>query len=623
MVTLLVRLRTNLGRKKLKEIKQMLFQHYDPVQASFTTLSFAENIVSEGLKIPKLISSDSSTFRFKTKLIATHFGGDEIYPVLDDEGNTRGSMWNLGMLLKRHIEVIMEMAHLRNRVQWFLDEHGEKRENFWVIAVGADGFPRNKQCTKSTEMCVQLLNLGGLSNSAKWTLLLFGLDEGESSVCTTRCLKVVSEEMSRIEMTGISIGGNEELHTVKFLNKADLKFWHDFNLLGGCGATYFLPWYDACRTNSRVMDATILPRGASPEAIAAAGGKAKVYFEYNFPWLVEQAVLVDEERERLLAQGFSDSKVETEVRKFCISHGHCLWNGVPYCVQALEGVPDPLHLDCNEMKYLVELGNTQCDVLGLQDQEFVVEDAEHFVGRIQTEYWSAMVKVGLQQEQQRLANRKLRDKSKKKNAPKEFRVTGTKTTLTLRNFYELTDALSGRDDMETSFERLSRGELHLSFLFLRILSTLYSRFTITDKQLDKLGVVGRHYFALKVLSDGKVGANEHTMCYGMHHRLRKYFKMCSTEPGKSLGGGVLGSCQGLEGKHWFTRASMACNTSMRSGCWSEELYNSAIRMVYGEKEVPVPVSYGKYTYKPRIKEVKVVANHDQCTVCKKQVSDLI
>ena len=147
------------------------------------------------------------------------------------------------MLLNQHIKVVLDMLHLRDEIKWFLDDKLERRPNFWVVGFSADGFPRNKQCPKSTEACVQLFNMGGLSNSAKWTLLLFGLDAGENSPYTVRLLKEVSEEMDVIETNGLVIDGKS--HTFKFLNKADLKFWHDFNLTGGCSATFFLPWYDA------------------------------------------------------------------------------------------------------------------------------------------------------------------------------------------------------------------------------------------------------------------------------------------------------------------------------------------------------------------------------------------
>ena len=591
----------------------MVMKHFDPATQSFSTLAFGESVFLEGLSVPPLLAPDSSTYRFKKSLIASLFSADEIYPVVDDDGVVIGSKWKLDMLLNQHIKVVLDMPHLRDEIEWFLDDKLERRPNFWVVGFSADGFPRNKQCPKSTEACVQLFNMGGLSNSAKWTLLLFGLDAGENSPYTVRLLKEVSEEMDVIETNGLVIDGTR--HTFKFLNKADLKFWHDFNLTGGCSATFFLPWYDASLLRLKVMDAVILPRGATAAAVAAAGGKDKVYTEYDFPWVVNEAQLVEEKRALFQSKGYADSTVQQKLRDYCKGRGHSLFNGVPYCKQALEGVPDPLHMDCNEMKFLVEQGNTFCAAVGKYDEEFCVEEAEYFVGPVQKKFWEGMKTVGLKQEMVRLQNRKTKNNCN----PTQFRVTGTKTTVTLRNFYVLTDALDRSALEETDNEKLTRGCLHLSFLFLRIMSSLYSRFTIDVPALDKLGVLGKHFFALKCLTGVQFAANVHTMCYGVHHRLYKYFNLCQIKPGVSLGGGVLGSCQGLEGKHWFTRTSMACNTSMRAGCWYEELVNSGIRMVYGERHVPVPVNYGKYKYKPRIPVSNPTELHDECVVCRKKV----
>ena len=361
------------------------------------------------------------------------------------------------------------------------------------------------------------------------------------------------------------------------------------------------------------MDAVILPASASEADITAAGGPDKVYLEYDFEWLVNEAKVAEEYRHEMESNGLAPSTVEKKVREFCIGRKHSLYNGVPYCKQALEGVPDPLHVDCNEMKYLLELCNSYCATLGKNEDEFRVESADTYIGQSLRNFWEAMVNVGLKDEQTRLENRRL---AKQTTAtPTEFRVTGTKSTRVMRSFAELTDALGkGRQDYETDYERFTRGMLHLSFLFLRVMSTLYSKFSITKGELTKLGVVGRDYFALKVLSGLKCGPNEHTMCYAIHYRLEKYFDTCRIRDGVSLGGGVLGSCQGLEGKHWFTRASIASNTSLRRGCWREEQQNSGLRMIYGEVHLPVPVNYGRYKYIPRIPDRVDV---HQCIVCRK------
>lgn len=624
-ISLLVQLRTNIGRNKLKEIKDMIFSNFNATSGFATAVKVCTNILSGGLTLPPLVAPDSSTYRFKKRLIEDLFEQDEIRVVVDELGCAIGSIWKLDMLLRQHISVILGMDHLLKRVEWFVDDAGRSIKNFWVVGVGADGFPRNKQSTKATEMGVQLLNLGGLSNCAKWTLLLFGLDAGEGSEPTVRCLKEVADEMTRIEEVGIMI--NNELHKFKFLNKADLKFWHDFNRTGGCAATYFLPWYNVSLDRMKIMDAVILPRNASEEQIEAAGGIEKVYFEYDYTWNVAMANEVETYRQTLEASGLAATTIKTKVHDFCRQKGHSLFNGVPYCKQALEGVPDPLHVDCNEMKELIMKGNEYCEALAKHDTLYVVEEADFYVGATQREYWNAMGEVGLKQEQGRLENKKIKNPATRAAAATEFRVTGTKTTITLLNFYKLTDALGNREDMETDYERFRRGALHLSFLFLRIMSSLYNLFKLKNDQLDKMGTTGRHLFALKVLLGYKVTANEHTLCYAIHHRLKKYSKLCQINLGKeegrvvlgSLGGGVLGSCQGLEGKHWFTRASMACNTSMRKGVWSEEHYNSGIRMVYGEREVPVPVNYGKYKHRPRIPVLQPEENKDQCVVCRKYV----
>ncbi len=623
-ISLLVQLRTNIGRNKLKEIKDMIFSNFSSTNGFASALTFCTNILSGGLALPPLVAPDSSTYRFKKRLIADIFEPDEIRVVVDELGCAIGSIWKLDMLLRQHISVILSMQHLRTRVQWFVDDNGVPITNFWVVGVGADGFPRNKQSTKATEMGVQLLNMGGLSNCAKWTLLLFGLDAGEGSEPTIRCLKEVADEMTRIEETGIKI--NNELHKFKFLNKADLKFWHDFNRTGGCAATYFLPWYNVSLDRMKIMDAVILPRNATQEEIQAAGGIEKVYFEYDYDWNVEKATEVKTYRETLEASNLAPATITKKVHEFCRQRGHSLFNGVPYCKQALEGVPDPLHVDCNEMKELIMKGNEYCEDLAKHDTLYVVEEADYYVGTTQRQYWDAMSHIGLKQEQVRLENKKIKNPATRAAAATEFRVTGTKTTITLLNFYQLTDALGNRQDMETDYERFKRGALHLSFLFLRIMSSLYNLFKLKKSELDKMGTVGKHLFALKVLIGYKVTANEHTLCYAIHHRLKKYSKLCQIDLGEegevvlgSLGGGVMGSCQGLEGKHWFTRASMACNTSLRKGCWSEEHYNSGIRMVYGEREVPVPVNYGRYKHKPRIPALRTEHEKDQCVVCRKYV----
>ena len=352
------------------------------------------------------------------------------------------------------------------------------------------------------------------------------------------------------------------------------------------------------------------------EAAAAPPEGNFVYTEYDYKFIKEAAGKVQEYKADLEAkfaaetgEQITESTLKRKVNEFCAANGHSVSQGVPFFSHGLKGVGDPLHSDSNDLKQKIDNINDCCCLLDekngthgrSRDEDKEDAPGNAVVGPLQEELLLAMKSLGLGPEAERLREQKT---GKKGAAPVKFRLTGSKAVDVLRGFPVLTDVLDVGAE-ESEFERLRRGMLVLSFLYMRAISTLYSKFSVTKEEVENLVQLGRDYMALICLFGLKCGANEHNICYGIPTRLQKFFELVKIDGEKALGGGVIGSTQGLEGKHWFTKLAMLLNTSGRLGdCWYEYLWNERFRMYWGERHVPQRVGYANArTCRPRIPDV--------------------
>jgi hypothetical protein len=240
------------------------------------------------------------------------------------------------------------------------------------------------------------------------------------------------------------------------------------------------------------------------------------------------------------------------------------------------------------------------------------------VGRAQTGIFEQMRSNGLELEAQRLLNRTKPKTKANQELPTNFRLTGGKSVTFMRSFSGYSKVLLDTND-HTDYFRLHVGFLHLFGLISRLMSTFYSQFTITNNNLTRLGVLSSHLFALLVLFGQPTGCNVHAMTYAMVDQLKRFSSSTKVDEGVSLSGGVLGSLQGVEGKHWFSKLSIRMSTSGRADCWYEYLLNEGIRCCWGERNVPLPLKSQERKFSKRIPdcptEDHLPDGYSSCSLC--------
>lgn len=154
-------------------------------------------------------------------------------------------------------------------------------------------------------------------------------------------------------------------------------------------------------------------------------------------------------------------------------------------------------------------------------QQSSLDKTDHVVGPYQSAYWDAFSTVGLTDIGRRLRRRAEEHAEEKSGAggkrnsdpPTDFRLTGDQATLIMRRYAVFGDVFrrglgieQGEHERELDKDELIILEaIELSILYIRQLSSMYSRYTIKLTSITRLIKLGHDFMALLSLLNFKVG----------------------------------------------------------------------------------------------------------------------
>ena len=511
-------------------------------------------------------------------------------------GNFEVAMVNLEELIRSQVKIMLENPQINEQLQWvYADQEVEKNMHF-VFAVAIDGFPRTKHKT-STEAILQCLNLMGGINQSDFNRIIAIADLDETSDEFDKIAGDIDRQMTELKNKGgleMSVvlpssshgsAGGKYVYTettvkftVDFFFKADLKYFaHALGQMPASAKQYGI-FMKMSKEEAARLSSDNFPKMTTLEDRERWYSLVQEAYEAKMK-------ATDQSREAGSKEPLDEAGKNKILNDIANQHGG--QKGPVLMKNACNGMADGMHAEANFAKNWSERLNSYAN-----GQDLFADGAlcpTYGIGPVQQAFHSSLEQNGLGRYAEAFRNQKSRDEGKRKQGL--VRYTGVDAIKVMKTISAHTTPLkpaAGKDgpaggEPALDFDR--RVRLRLEMIMVARMSEVYSKYTVSESDIENLQKMGYHLLDLWKISNKAIGLNDSTIAFALPQSIKQHFKYFRIGDGKTaLGGGIVGSAQGAEAKHADSKLQAAA-TSGRPGWAVRMLWNEAIR-AFGVLMVP-------------------------------------